>query len=312
MGDALNLLIYLDESLIRNLSSVFFNGYIDIRTHREINDRSFSGKLHNENREQCYEEDRYSKDLREGYKSKNSTEVDNHQSSVENDTAFETSNYTRREDEIKQIYTSFGLHNQLMSGLYGKKQLREINENVICNSTVSEGEYIELSGNITTISIVTYLDILIDVLKCYETEELNKLLINKNLGKLNYTKILNMLTHLLDLLTRSNTQDLIIQCNTATLITTVNTTFFLNQNASIFDKVHCPCKVMGKVMKNCKSGEALSLLRKTSQFEYYENLIESIEPFLDLLEEEGILLPTIPQISFNEKYLLIVPISIYI
>lgn len=312
MGESLDLLIYLDESLIRNLSSVFFDGYIDIKTHKEINDKSFSGKLHNENKEQFYEEDRYSKDIREGYKGKTSGEVDTHQSNLENDTSFETGQYTRREDEIKQIYTSFGLHKQLISGLYSKKLLREIHEDTICNSSTYEGEYIELKGNITTISLVSYLDILIDVLKCYGTEELDKLLVDKSLGKLNYTKILKMLMHLLELLIKNNTQDLIIECNTATLIITVNTTFFLNKNASMFDKVHCPCKVVGKVMRTCRDGKKLSLLRKTAQFEYYEKLIKSIEPFLKLLEDEGILVPTIPKLNINEKYLLIAPISIYI
>lgn len=312
MGDMLDLLIYLDESLIKNLSSAFFNGYIDIRTHKEINDRTISGKLHGENKEQFYEEDRYSKDVSDGYKRKNYSEVDTYQNSVENDTFFETSEYSRREDGITQIYTSFVLHGKFMSALYSKKLLREINENIICNSMMSEGEYIEVKGEISTISIVSYLDVLIDILKCYETEELNKLLTDKNLGRLNYTKILNILNHLLDLLTINNTQDLIIKCNTATLIITVNTKFFLNENASIFDKVNCPCKIVGKVLKTCADECSISLLRKTSQFEYYEKILNSIKPFLDLLEENGIIVPDMPDLIINDKYLLIVPLSICI
>ena len=312
MSNRLDLLIYLDEALIRNLSSVFFNGYIDIRTHREVNDRSMSGKVHDENREQFFEEDRFSKDIREGYKGKTSSEVGTYQNSTENDKSFETSQFIRREDEVKQIYTSFGVSSKLMSGLYEKKMMREINESIVCNSQMTEGEYIELRGNITTTSIVYYLDVLINILNCYGTEYLNNLLSDKDLGKLNYTRILNMLSHLLELLTKNNTQDLIIKCNTATLIITVNTKFFLNENASIFDKVNCPCKIVGKVMKTCADGDQISLLRKTSQSEYYEKLMTSIKPFLDLLEEEGIILPTMPELRITEKYLAIVPIGIYI
>ena len=312
MGGRLDLLMYLDESLIRNLSSAFFNGYIDIRTHREINDRSVSGKVHDENKEQFYEEDRYSKDVREGFKGKNYGEVGTHQNSIGNDKYFETTRFTRREDEIKQIYTSFGICSKLMNGLYEKKMLREIDEKIICNSEMSDGEYVEVRGRITTISIVYYLDVLIYVINCYGPDELNELLTNKNLGTLNYTKILKLLNHLLELLTKNNTQDLIIKCNTATLIITVNTNFFLNENASIYDKVNCQCKVVGKVMKTCSSGEKISLLRKTSQFEYYEKLLKSIDPFLALLEEEGIILPDRPDLSIDEKYLLIIPLGIYI
>ena len=312
MADRLDLLMYLDESLVRNLSSAFFDGYIDIRTHKEINDKSISGKIHFENKEQFYEEDRYFKDIREGYKGKNYGEVGTYQNNIENDKAFETSEFFRREDEIKQIYTSFGIHNQLINGLYKKKMLREINDKTICNSEMVEGEYIELRGDITTISIVYYLDILIDILTCYGTDDLNILLNNKELGKLNYTKILNLLTHLLELLTKNGTQDLIVKCNTATLIITVNTKFFLNENASIFDKVNCPCKIVGKVMKTCADKQKISLLRKTSQFEYYEKLMQSIKPFLDLLESNGIILPNMPNLTITEKYLLIIPLGIYI
>lgn len=312
MGDDLDLLIYLDESLIKNLSSVFFYGYIDTRTDKKVNDKCISGKLHGGNKEQFYEEDRYSKDIKEGYKGKNSSEVGTYQNSIENDNFFETSEVTRKEEETKRIFTVFALHSQLINGMYEKKMLREINENTLFNRPISEGEYIELRGDITTVSIISYLDILTDILKCYGTEDLDTLLTNKNLGKLNYTKILNMLNYLLELLTKNNTQDLIIKCNKSTIIATVNTKFFLNENASIFDKVNCPCKILGKVMRTCSDGERISLLRKTTQFEYYERLIKSIEPFMNLLKDEGIILPSMPELRINDKYLLVVPLSIYI
>ena len=39
----LDLLVYLDELLIKNLNSVALNGYIDIRTFRRIRDRTIGG-----------------------------------------------------------------------------------------------------------------------------------------------------------------------------------------------------------------------------------------------------------------------------
>lgn len=39
----LDLLVYLDELLIKNLNSVALNGYIDIRTYRRIRDRTVGG-----------------------------------------------------------------------------------------------------------------------------------------------------------------------------------------------------------------------------------------------------------------------------
>ncbi|NKF05448.1 hypothetical protein J1C67_15310 [Clostridium gasigenes] len=312
MGDDLELLIYLDENLIKNLSSVFFYGYIDIRTYRKINDNCIDGKLLEGNKEQFYDEDRYSKDIREGYKGKTCSEVGTYQNSIENNKSFETREVIRQEEETKRIFTVFALHRQLINAMYEKKILTKINELTICNREISQGEYIKIRGDITTVSLVSYLDILIDVLKCYGTEYLDTLLIDKNLGKLNYTKILNMLNHLLELLTKNNTQDLIIKCNKETLIVTVNTKFFLNENSSIFDKVNCPCEILGKIMRTCYDGKNLSLLRKTAQVEYYEKLIKSIKPFLDLLQDEGLILPTMPELIINDHYLLVVPLSIYI
>ena len=45
MNNLLNIFIYIDENLIKNLSSVYLNGYIDIRTFKKIYDNTLSGKI---------------------------------------------------------------------------------------------------------------------------------------------------------------------------------------------------------------------------------------------------------------------------
>ena len=44
MSDALDLLIYLDEALTKNLNSLVIDGYIEKRTSRFIEDRTLNAK----------------------------------------------------------------------------------------------------------------------------------------------------------------------------------------------------------------------------------------------------------------------------
>ena len=70
MDDLLDLalLMYLDEDLVRNMSSFVLNGYIEIRTSRIIQDLTLSGKAGIDLRDHCFDEDRKSNDEREGFK----------------------------------------------------------------------------------------------------------------------------------------------------------------------------------------------------------------------------------------------------
>lgn len=70
MADALDLLIYLDESLTKNLNSLVIDGYIEKRTSKFIEDRTLSAKTGNEGSNQHYGEDRCVRDERDGYKGK--------------------------------------------------------------------------------------------------------------------------------------------------------------------------------------------------------------------------------------------------
>lgn len=309
MANGFDLFIYLDEGLVRNLSSLLLNGYIEIRTYKTTIDRTLTGRVHLENKQQLFGEHRHIKDERDGYKAKNHTQAENYQKAIESDSGLEHRDYEKIEDEVKKIYTVFGLHNELITGLYNTNMITHINESHIINKKVAMGDYIEVNGEITTLSIVCYLDIIIDILTCYGTDNLNKLLDDRKSGRLNFTGILNMMKHLKELLTANDTEDLIVKNGDTTVVLTVNRRFFLNKDAYIFDKVHCGCKIMGKIVKITDN---ISLLRKTCQYEYYEKLLKSIQPLLNILEEDGIIIPDIPSLKISGRILELAPISICI
>ena len=54
MSDALDLLIYLDEALTKNLNSLVIDGFIEKRTSRFIEDRTLNAKTAAEGSNQHY------------------------------------------------------------------------------------------------------------------------------------------------------------------------------------------------------------------------------------------------------------------
>ncbi|WP_133016214.1 hypothetical protein [Clostridium cuniculi] len=62
MSDALDLLIYLDEALTKNLNSLVIDGFIEKRTSRFIEDRTLNAKTGAEGSNQHYGEDRCIRD----------------------------------------------------------------------------------------------------------------------------------------------------------------------------------------------------------------------------------------------------------
>lgn len=79
----------------------------------------------------------------------------------------------------------------------------------------------------------------------------------------------------------------------------------------MFDLVHCSCKIFGKVMMIKEdTDKCISLLRKSSQEEYYQQVIDSIDPYLEVLKENNIILPKKPECNVKGKMIMILPISI--
>ena len=93
----LDLLIYLDQNLTENLNSLVLNGYIQKHTSRWIEDRTLTGKAHNETHEQSFDENRCMKDKRDGYKTTTATNAATQTNWIENVT----------ENEKKALFFAF-------------------------------------------------------------------------------------------------------------------------------------------------------------------------------------------------------------
>lgn len=309
--DILTLLMYLDEGLVKNLSSLILSGYIEIRTSRLIQDRTMVGRAGFDSREHYFDEDRCGEDEREGYKGSNSSVVAQNDVGTAANAGLEDREFARREEELKTIYTTFSLHNQIMSSLNTANAIKVFNDRTIQEGEVSEGDYVRIHGDLTTESVNSYLDSLLTIFDCYGCDNLNKMLSTNNNKFMNFTVIKTLLTHLNDILNKNSTEDMILNCGDTPVVINVNDNFFMNNNAYIFDKVDCPCTVFGKVIRVAKSGECISLLRKTGQDKYYEKVVNNCMPYCNFLESNGIIMPNMPRLSCKGISLIVVPISIF-
>ncbi|MEN8076280.1 hypothetical protein ABFP60_04910 [Clostridioides difficile] len=314
MADALDLLIYLDEALTKNLNSLVIDGYIEKRTSKFIEDRTLSARTCNEGSNQHYDEDRCMRDERDGYKGKNFTEANTITTVDKDNQSLEGRRFVRREEELTRIYTTFEIHQQLIQGLNQSNLIKELNDG-ISTSTINSGDYVKLSGQITNESMVSYIDSLSNLLSCLGTDNLNSFCTSSTLGGnslVNYDIMYKQVNYLKSLLTVNNSQDMIVKCGDMDVVLTVNNNNFISTYANIYDGVDCPCTIIGKVIRKCDSNQYIHLLRKSGQANFYENFLGCCTPLMQSLSNNGIYLPEQPRFKVPGEALLLVPISMLI
>lgn len=307
-----DLLIYLDEDLTKNLNSLVISGYIEKRTSRWIEDRAIAANMYYEDRMQQYEEDRCGKDERDGYKGKNCSSADTTTNWNEQRQGLDGKRLLRREEELTRIYTTFELHQQLISGLSSSSLLKSVSGDWSQNEDIRAGDYIEISGTISSESVTSYLDVFTDMVNGIGIENVKKYCKCRTDTLDNFDMVMNQVTHLQNLLATNNTQDLIITTECNDIVVIVNNSNFLASYANIFDKMECPCKVIGKVIKVCDSEQYIHLLRKSGQPNYYENILGCCKSITTKLATSGLYLPTEPKLKVQGKTILIIPISVSI
>ena len=312
MNDLLNLFIYIDEYLIKSLSSVYLNGYIDIRTSKRICDNTLSGRIHLDENNKTFCSDGKSRMYNKGFKTSNRSNDFNETNCYGNDRSIENRLFGRTEEEIKRIYTSFEIHNTMLKRMTTSKVIKDLENSHLVDSHISEGDFIRTKGCITETSLSSYLDSIISLIECFPLDILDSLLKDKNLGNLNFSIILNLLKTIKDKLSLNSTEDIIMNCSGYTAILNTNSKYFLNGDCYVFDKCNCNCNVLGKVIKVCtNNNDCINLLRKLTQENYYIDLLKSIEPYLDLLKNLNIPIPKCPEPKVKSPAVLIAPISLY-
>lgn len=311
MNNPFDVLVYLDENLIRNLSSLVLTGFIETVTRTQAFDRTISAGFHEGNRLESFNEGHITRNEREGYKDKNKLEANHHSDNHHIDKDLDAKQCIREEKQVKTTYTTFVLNNTLITHLNENKQLQRKNESDIENNNIYSGDLIEIEGIITNRGVIPYVDTLINLITIFGVEYLETLT-KECKGIISFSIFLKMLTYIKSILTYNNTQDLIMTSGSGTAILTVNRDNFMNNKYSIFDNTNCRCRVVGKVIKTCSEEcDSISLLRKTGQEEFYEKFLEQSQPLLECLKKNNIMVPECPNLRINECAIQIMPLNIY-
>lgn len=311
MNNSFDVLVYLDENLVRNLSSLVLTGFIETITNTQAFDRTLSAGYHEGDRIESSNQGSISRIERKGYRDKNRLDANNNTENHHVDKDIDAKQCIREERQVKTTYTTFVLNRNLIDYFNEHNQLQHKHESDIESNNIYPGDLIEINGTITNQGIVPFVDTLINLITIFGEEYLNNLAKNCS-GNINFSMFLKMLTYVKSILTYNNTLDLLMNSGNGTAILTVNKENFMNNRFNIFDNVNCPCKVVGKVIKTCtEECDTISLLRKTGQEEFYENFFEQCKPLLECLKKNNILVPNCPNLRINECAIQIMPLNIY-
>lgn len=311
MSSPFDILVYLDEDLVRNLSSLVLTGYIETITLTQSFDKTLQAGMKEGEKLENSNQGSIGKSQREGFRDENKLSSCNNLEHRHMEKDIDARQCIKEERQVRTTYTTFVLNRSLIDNLNEKKALLHKDITDIENNNISEGDLIEVEGTVTNSSLLCYIDCLINLIDIFGEEYLNNLIKEKQI-KINFTMFHKMLINLKSILDCNNTQDLIMNVGNGKVILTINRGNFMNSKCNIFDKINCHCKVIGKVIKTCSNGEdSISLLRKTGQENFYEKFFEKAKPLLDCLEENDFFLPECPDLRINECAIQLMPINIY-
>ena len=311
MNKPFDVLVYLDENLVRNLSSLVLTGFIETITKTQSFDRTLSAGFHEGDRIERSNQGSVARIEREGFKDKNKSEVSNNLEQHHLEKDIDARQCIREEKQVRTTYTTFVLNRSLIDHFNENDQLQHKSESDIENNNIYPGDLIEIEGTITNKCVISYIDTLLNLITIFGAEYLDDLTKDCN-EKMNFSMFLKMLTYIKSILTYNNTEDLIMKSGEGTVILTVNKDNFMNNRCNMFDNINCHCKVIGKVVKTCSEAcDSISLLRKTGQEEFYENFFEKYKPLLDCLKKNDILVPECPDLRINNCAIQIMPLNIY-
>lgn len=311
MSSPFDILVYLDENLVKNLSSLVLTGYIETITLTQAFDRTLQAAMKEGDKLENSNQGSVSKSEREGFKDRNKLDACNNIENHYIDKDIDARQCIKEQRTIQTTYTTFVLNGNLIKYLNENNELMHKDVTDLENDNIFTGDLIEVEGTITNSSILCYIDGLINLIDIFGEDYLNSLLKDVE-TKMNFTMFRKMLEHLNTILNCNNTQDLIMTVGTGKAILTVNKDNFMNSQCNIFDKINCHCKVVGKVIKTCtEEQDSISLLRKTGQENFYESFFEKAKPLIECLEKNDLFVPECPDLRIDSCAIQLMPINIY-
>lgn len=218
----------------------------------------------------------------------------------------------RGEYSNKKVFTTFYFFNNIRDILIERDLLRYITEKDIINKRVKCGDFVEFSANLCTTCIASPVSTIIDIFDSYDPKILDSLIKEKFDGYTNCTVIQKQLKCLSNCLNRNGTTDLVMNFNKAKAVLDINTNFFCDKNACAYDTADSECRTLCKVIRVIDEKSNIDLLRKTGMSSYYNSFLTSLSPYLQVLNDNGILVPDNFTTNISGPAIQAIPIAMYV
>ena len=158
MSNPFDILVYLDENLVKNLSSLVLTGYIETITLTQAFDKTLQAGMKEGDRLENSSQGSISKSEKEGFRDENKLDACNNFEHHHLDKDIDARQCIREERKIQTTYTTFVLNGSLMDHLNQKKELLHKDVTDIENDNIFTGDLIEVEGTITNSSILCYIE----------------------------------------------------------------------------------------------------------------------------------------------------------
>lgn len=317
MTEKLEVPLYLNTAMVQDLSALLLDGYFTNRSERGLTDDYILGRISELNRRQNTDDIRSSP---VPYYLKRSPSINNPNSprgpqlGREINKNLRDVNLTLTYDEailnydeclklidsrsnniheatIDHTYTLILFNNLIINTLHDLKLLRELLPRNILLKGLYPGDYIEFHGLIKINTAVNYISNIISILNSYNVTFLDSKFNNSEIGPLTYTMILNLLNTMETQLSNGTMIDIVAKVGKISVALTLNKSYL--STTYINESNKSPAYIIGKITKiQSKPGSEINLLNKTGIEDYYITLLNSFSPYLQVLNNNGYLVPT--------------------
>lgn len=336
MDEKYNLPVYINTSIVQDLSSVLLDGYYDSKICRTSYDNYILGRLQDLCRRQNTDDIKTSPFSATGTRPPSlnnpasprgpkldpvlSKDVTNTNLTLTLDEAilnydeflkfFDTRSSTFSEVTATKRFTLAYFLQLIKDVLRSKCLLKNIDSNCLDINTVCPGDYIILHSCLSVNSLYTYTSTLISILNGYGTAFLDSSFDNSAIGPLTYTMIVNLLNTISSALSKNNTTEFLASSKCLNSNLTLVNSYYTN-SGYIYDLNNSQCSIFAKVTKVITYlDEALNLFEKTGLSAYYTSLLNSFKPYLDILNQNGYAVPVEYTQYLSSPALELIPISI--
>lgn len=286
--------VYINEDLVLDLAALMFDGYIESKNVRNSEDLEVHSRNIKDNRCQITSEDRAVVT--------NANGLDHFHGELD----------FRNDVNARINFTDFSRFNNVRNMMLEKNMIKLIVEEDILNDRIKCNQYVEFTANMLMTSLLPSINTLIGIIESYDTKILDNLIREKLSGVTNITSILNQLKFLSNTLSINNTTDMILNINTSNVALIVNLNNFSNKNAYVYDLIDSELRILGKVSRIVDEIDYIDLLRKTAVSDYYNIFLNSLAPYLEILNSNGILVPDNFTTTVSGPAIEVLPVAIYV